>query len=131
MKLLALTCLHLLLSINIAASNSGQNSITYAIPEQINVTAREIDLALHEEGLTLAQNLTLKISVFYYSENIERYSLSDTHKLSTTCNDGLIQALVKVKKKGELIKTLFVKGKGKTKAAILKNFALNLKKQLD
>lgn len=130
MKRITLTCIYLCFLTAISGTVIARDAIVYAIPDEINISKQEISHALQKQGLTLDKDITLKISVFYFSEHIERLSLSDDHKLSTRYKDGFMHALVKIKKNGILIKALFIKGEGRDKEAILNNFALNLKKKL-
>ena len=126
--ILHILLLSLLTTYGYSADKGGNLSIF--IPKSINISKQELSDILYCHHIAIPRGISIKITVFYYSESVETISYSEEKGMTMDRTDGSIQALVKIKKHDRLRKALVIQGKGNTKKAILTDFTRNLIQKL-
>mgnify|MGYP000995752109 CR=1 FL=1 len=96
--------------------------VKITIPPGIALEEREVRAFLPER-VPAFRNDDIEIVVYYFSSGIERLSYSATDEIQESAGDGKIEALIKLKQKGVLVRVIFISARGNGKEAILMNFS--------
>jgi hypothetical protein len=112
-----------ILSSFLAASPGG---IIIKIPPGINLEEKEVRANLPENFQTGDRYDRIEIVIFYFSQGVEKFTYNGKNSLHETLTPGEIRALVKLKQKGVLRKSLFVSAGGASRDQILHAFSVKM-----
>ncbi|MBN1497998.1 MAG: hypothetical protein JXA07_14590 [Spirochaetes bacterium] len=96
--------------------------VKITIPSGIALEEREVRTILPDR-VTVCRYDGIEIVVYYYSSGIERLSYGANNEIQESAGDGKIEALIKLKQKGVLVRVIFITARGNGKEAILRNFS--------
>ncbi len=103
-------------------------------PEETGIKKSEIESAIIKgPHVNPADAYLAEIVIYKYSSGADVFSISEGAENNVTLDakKGFLEAMIKVKKGGEILKILFIKASGGTKEEIIRVFAAKLEKELN
>ncbi|MCP4137327.1 MAG: hypothetical protein GY754_40545 [bacterium] len=132
-KQLLLIFLSLSLFYSCASTFGSYSKLDIGLPENGGITEQDIRSLLPPVSPAPSpgkENITIDISIYYYSSGIELLKYTEDDVMTVSYKDGGIKAILKIKANNKVQDVLFITAEGKDKTDILNNFAAAIKEHM-
>jgi len=106
------------------------NKIDIQIPDRMNLGEKEILSYLKFIPENRNGRIHMRIVIYYFSPEVETFSLSDEGGIREGSKTGSIRGLIELKENNRIIKAVFITANGKSRIQLLNNFSREIRKKL-